>query len=47
MPWRYAHGSMVVASMQVQEKEIACLRKELDAARRDIAMCKSGPQQGR
>lgn len=36
----YGYVSMVVAGMQVQEKEIAELRKELEAARRDASMCR-------
>lgn len=36
----YGYVSMVVAGMQVQEKEIAELRKELAAARRDDAACR-------
>lgn len=35
----YGYVSMVVAGMQVQEKEIAQLRKELEAARRDASTC--------
>jgi hypothetical protein len=35
----YGYVSMVVAGMQVQEKEIAQLRKDLEAARRDLAAC--------
>ena len=35
----YGYLSMVVATMQVQEKEIAALRKELDASRRSAASC--------
>jgi len=31
---------MVVAAMQVQEKEIAGLRKDLEAARHDLETCK-------
>jgi hypothetical protein len=37
----YGYVSMVVAAMQVQEKEIAALRSDLDAARRDLASCKA------
>jgi hypothetical protein len=37
----YGYVSMVVAAMQVQEKEIAELRKQLEAARHDIAACKA------
>jgi hypothetical protein len=37
----YGYVSMVVAGMQVQEKEIAQLRSELEAARRDAASCRS------
>jgi hypothetical protein len=37
----YGYVSMVVAGMQVQEKEIAELRAELAAARRDVAACKA------
>ncbi len=36
----YGYVSMVVASLQVQEREIADLRKELSAARRDAAACR-------
>jgi hypothetical protein len=36
----YGYVSMVVAGMQVQEKEIARLRRDLDAAQRDLAACK-------
>jgi hypothetical protein len=36
----YGYVSMVVAGMQVQEREIAELRAELAAARRDAAACK-------
>jgi hypothetical protein len=32
---------MVVAGLQVQEKEITQLRKELEAARRDLTSCKA------
>jgi hypothetical protein len=35
----YGYVSMVVASMQVQEKEIAALRSELDATKRRAAAC--------
>jgi hypothetical protein len=35
----YGYVSMVVASMQVQEKEIAALRSELDATKRQSAAC--------
>jgi hypothetical protein len=35
----YGYVSMVVASMQVQEKEIAALRSELDATKRQAAVC--------
>jgi len=37
----YGYFSMIVASMQVQEKEIAELRGELDASRREAASCRS------
>ncbi len=37
----YGYVSMVVAGMQVQEKEIAQLREELSAARREAAACKA------
>jgi hypothetical protein len=37
----YGYVSMVVATMQVQEKEIAELRKELDATRRSAASCRA------
>lgn len=37
----YGYVSMVVAGMQVQEKEIARLRKDLDDTRRDLAVCTS------
>jgi hypothetical protein len=36
----YGYVSMVVASLQVQEREIAELRKELNAARRNAAVCR-------
>jgi hypothetical protein len=36
----YGYLSMVVAAMQVQEKEIAGLRKDLEAARHDLETCK-------
>ncbi len=36
----YGYVSMVVAGMQVQEKEIAELRKELEAAHHDAAACR-------
>jgi hypothetical protein len=36
----YGYVSMVVAGMQVQEKEITRLRKDLDAARTDLAACR-------
>jgi hypothetical protein len=35
---------MVVAGMQVQEKEIAELRKDLEAARADLAACRVPPK---
>jgi hypothetical protein len=35
----YGYVSMVVAAMQVQEKEIAQLREDLQAAKRDLATC--------
>jgi hypothetical protein len=37
----YGYVSMVVAGMQVQEKEIAQLRRDLEAARHDLAACKA------
>jgi hypothetical protein len=37
----YGYVSMAIAGMQVQEKEIAELRHELEAARHDIAACKA------
>ncbi len=37
----YGYVSMAIAGMQVQEKEIASLRQELAAARRDAAECKA------
>jgi len=37
----YGYVSMVVAGMQVQEKEIAKLRSELAETRRDLAACKA------
>jgi hypothetical protein len=37
----YGYLSMIVASMQVQEKEIADLRSELRASQRDAAACRS------
>jgi hypothetical protein len=37
----YGYVSMVVAGLQVQEKEITQLRKDLEAARRDLATCKA------
>ena len=37
----YGYFSMIVASMQVQEKEIAELRSELKASERDAAACRS------
>lgn len=37
----YGYLSMVVAGMQVQEQEIAQLRRDLEAARRDLATCKA------
>ncbi len=40
----YGYVSMVVASLQVQEREIADLRKELNAARRDAALCRKAPR---
>jgi hypothetical protein len=36
----YGYVSMVVATMQVQEKQIAELRKELEATRRSVASCR-------
>lgn len=36
----YGYVSMVVAAMQVQEKEIAELRQQVEDARRDAAACK-------
>lgn len=36
----YGYVSMVVAAMQVQEKEIAELRQQVEDARRDAASCK-------
>jgi hypothetical protein len=36
----YGYVSMVIAGMQVQEREISELRQELAAARRDAAACK-------
>ena len=36
----YGYVSMVVASLQVQEQEIAELRQELNTARRDAAVCR-------
>jgi hypothetical protein len=36
----YGYFSLIVAGMQVQEKEIAQLRGELEAARRDLATCR-------
>ena len=38
----YGYLSMVVAAMQVQEKEIAELRRQLDDAR--LGVCKEGPR---
>src|SRR5262249_43929480 len=35
----YGYVSMVVAGMQVQEREIAELRKKLEATRRQLAAC--------
>jgi hypothetical protein len=35
----YGYVSMVVASIQVQEKEIAALRSELEGAKREAAAC--------
>ena len=35
----YGYVSMVVATVQVQQKEIAALREELDRARRDASTC--------
>jgi hypothetical protein len=35
----YGYVSMVVASVQVQEKEIAALRSELEATKRHAAAC--------
>jgi hypothetical protein len=37
----YGYVSMVIAGMQVQEREISELREELAAARRDAAACKT------
>jgi hypothetical protein len=37
----YGYVSMVVAGMQVQEREIAQLRQDLEAARHDLAACKA------
>jgi hypothetical protein len=37
----YGYVSMVVAGMQVQEKEIARLRSDLEATRADLATCKA------
>jgi hypothetical protein len=37
----YGYVSMVVAGMQVQEKEIAELRRELSATRRELSVCRS------
>jgi hypothetical protein len=39
----YGYVSMVVASMQVQEKEIAELKRELEATRREALSCR-GPR---
>jgi hypothetical protein len=36
----YGYVSMAIAGMQVQEKEIAELRKELESARREAAACR-------
>jgi hypothetical protein len=38
----YGYMSMIVAGMQVQEKEIAQLREQLDQAKRDAAACREG-----
>ncbi len=38
----YGYVSMVVAAMQVQEKEIAELRAQVEAARHDAASCSKG-----
>ena len=38
----YGYVSLVVAGMQVQEREIAELRAELEGARREMAACKGG-----
>ncbi len=38
----YGYVSMVVAGMQVQEKEIAQLRQELKATRTDLNSCRAG-----
>ncbi len=38
----YGYVSMVVASMQVQEKEIAALKGELETVRKDAAACRGG-----
>jgi hypothetical protein len=40
----YGYVSMVVASLQVQERQIADLRRELNAARRDAAVCRNAPK---
>lgn len=37
----YGYVSMVVAAMQVQEKEIADLKKELEASRHEAAACRA------
>jgi hypothetical protein len=36
----YGYVSMVVAGLQVQEKEIADLRRQLEATRHDLAACR-------
>lgn len=40
----YGYLSMVVAAMQVQEKEIAALSKALEGARRDARACRPDPR---
>jgi hypothetical protein len=37
----YGYASMTVAALQVQEKEIAALRREVESMRREVARCQA------